>query len=98
MGLGQVSLHSDMQFELKERPVPKRGCSACGVSLHRNVPFELKGYLKEEVSMDNKLEKVAILTVKQTLAPAFPDDPIKPPTFAGKDVAGNNKAQYVTYQ
>jgi CRISPR-associated protein Csb1 len=43
--------------------------------------------------MDKALEGVAILTVKQKLAPAFDGDPIKPPTFAGSD----GGAQYVTY-
>ena len=38
-------------------------------------------------------DNTAILAVKQKLSPAFPDEPIKPPTFAGDD-----GAQYVTYQ
>jgi CRISPR-associated protein Csb1 len=44
--------------------------------------------------MDTTLEGVAILTVKQKLAPAFDGDPIKPPTFLGND----DNAQYVIYQ
>jgi CRISPR-associated protein Csb1 len=44
--------------------------------------------------MNNKFENVAILTVKQKLAPAFDGDPIKPPTFLGND----DNAQYITYQ
>lgn len=43
--------------------------------------------------MNNKFQHIAILTVKQKLQPAFPDDPIKPPTFAGSD----GGALYVTY-
>ena len=35
--------------------------------------------------MNNKFQHVAIVILKQTLALAFPDDPIKPPTFAGGD-------------
>jgi CRISPR-associated protein Csb1 len=42
--------------------------------------------------MNDKFEHVAIVTIKQRLAPAFPGDPVKPPTFAGSD-----GAQYVTY-
>jgi len=38
-------------------------------------------------------ENIAILAVRQKLSPAFPGDPIKPPTFAG-----DNGAQYVTYK
>ena len=37
-------------------------------------------------------DNVAILAIRQKLAPAFPGDPIKPPTFAGDD-----GAQYITY-
>lgn len=38
-------------------------------------------------------DNVAVLAIRQKLSPAFPGDPIKPPTFAGDD-----GAQYVTYQ
>src|SRR5947209_7198712 len=61
-------------------------------SLHRNVQFELG--TRRKVNMDNKFENVAILTVKQKLAPAFDGDPIKPPTFLGND----DNAQYVMYK
>jgi CRISPR-associated protein Csb1 len=44
--------------------------------------------------MNNKFQHIAILTVKQKLQLAFPDDPIKPPTFAASD----GGAQYVTYE
>jgi CRISPR-associated protein Csb1 len=40
-----------------------------------------------------KFDNVAMLAIRQKLSPAFPGDPIKPPTFAG-----DSGAQYVTYQ
>jgi CRISPR-associated protein Csb1 len=40
-----------------------------------------------------EFDNVAILAIRQKLSPAFPGDPIKPPTFAG-----DGGAQYVTYQ
>ena len=43
--------------------------------------------------MNKQFEDIAILTVRQTLSPAFEGDPIKPPTFAGRD----NEPTYVTY-
>ena len=43
--------------------------------------------------MNKQFEGIAILTVRQKLSPAFEGDPIKPPTFAGKD----NEPTYVIY-
>lgn len=43
--------------------------------------------------MNKQFDNVAILTVRQTLSPAFEGDPIKPPTFAGND----NEPTYVVY-
>lgn len=40
-----------------------------------------------------KFDNVAVLAIRQKLSPAFPGDPIRPPTFAG-----DGGAQYVTYK
>jgi CRISPR-associated protein Csb1 len=64
--------------------------AARNVSLHRNLQVRI---VERGGNMNKQFQDIAILTVKQKLQPAFPDDHIKPPTFAGND----GGAQYVTY-
>ena len=45
--------------------------------------------------MNNKFQHVAIVILKQTLALAFPDDPIKPPTSLAA-MAGHSMSRMTT--
>jgi CRISPR-associated protein Csb1 len=49
-------------------------------------------HFKEKQMLD--ITKVAIVSVRQTLEAAFPDEPLKPPTFPNKETG---EAEYLTY-